>query len=268
MAQTFSEAISWSPAEPGIYEHLVGSDWFQGRGAFGGLAAGAAVRAMEDRVDSTEHRIRALNVQFCGPLVAAPATMSVEVVRRGSSVINAQARIEQEGQAKTTATATFARDRHSASDFEQLAMPEVPPPEEVATAPDSPLFPKFARYYEYKFCFGEIPFSSSDEAAVGGWCRLRDSDESVDAAHAAALLDLWPPAVLTRADSPTAAATISWQVLFHDPLPLADAGADDFYLVAATTSQTLGGYAEERADLWSADGRRVAQGMQLVAIFG
>ena len=263
----FSEIVDWPKTESGVYEGVVDDDWFQGRGAFGGVVGAAALRAMEDVVDSERHRVRSLNVQFCGPLVAAPATMHVEVVRRGSSVINIAARIEQGDEVKTTVSGLFARQRDSAIDFDRLDSPDVPSPSEVDTTPYSPLFPSFARYYDYKFCFGEIPYSASDEAAVGGWCRLSDSTEPVDSAQATALLDIWPPAVLTRVDSPTAAATISWQVAFHEPLPLNGASADDFYLVTATSEQAVGGYASERSELWSEDGRRIAEALQLIAVF-
>lgn len=268
MSDAFSEVITWSKTEPGVYEHQVESKWLQGRGAFGGLVAGAAIRAMTDVIDSSDHRIRSLNVEFCAPVVAQSAVMTAQVVRQGNSVINAGARIQQDDETKATASATFCRHRDSKADFDQSTAPDVPPPEEVSTAPESPLFPKFASHYEYKFCVGEIPYSGADEAAVGGWCRLRDAEKPADAADAAALIDLWPPAILSTVSKPTPAATISWQVLFHHPLPLANAAADDFYLVAATSSQTVGGFAEERADLFGPDGRRIAQAQQLVAVFG
>ncbi len=268
MTQTFRDVISWSQVGDGLYEGSVDDSWFQGRGAFGGVAAGAIIRAMDDVVDSDKHRIRALNTQFCAPLIAEPARLSVEIVRRGSSVIYADARIRQNGEVKTAATATFGRDRDSVVEFDATDAPDVASPENVDPAPDSPLFPKFSRYYEYRFCHGAIPYSASDDASVGGWCRLEDAEGPVDTAQAAALLDIWPPAVLTTVGEPMAAATISWQLLFETPLPLPGAKADDFHLVTSSTTRAGDGYAEQQSSLWTEDGHRLGRSQQLVAIFG
>ncbi len=268
VTQTFQEAISWSPVEPGTYRSSIDETWFQGRGAFGGVLAGAIIRAMTDVIDSPRHRLRALNTQFCAPVDTEPARLDVEIVRRGSSVINTRARITQDGAPRTTASATFGADRDSEADFQRTSAPDVPLPQEVEPAPESPLFPDFSQYYEYRFCVGNIPYSGSDEATVGGWCRLRDADRPVDTIQAAALLDIWPPAILSTMSGPTAAATVFWQLVFDAVLPLDDAAADDFVLVDSSSDQATGGYAEQRSSLWSHDGRRLAQSQQLVAIFG
>lgn len=268
MPQTFAEAIDWAETDAGTRRQTIDSEWFQGPGAFGGLLAGSVLRAVQDTVDSDEYRIGSLNLEFLAPVDDRPAEMSIEVLRRGSSVVNLQARIEQDSEVVTTATATLCRDRDSAIELDDPSPPEVPEPDELESAPDNPLFPNFAQHFEHRFGVGSPPFTGSDEAVVGGWGRLKEAGEPADAAHIAALIDIWPPAVLSTVSQPVGAATISWQIVFDGPLPVDGAGADDFYLVAAETRRASGGYAEERARLFDRDGRRLAEALQLVTVFG
>lgn len=194
--------------------------------------------------------------------------MTVEITRRGSSVIAARATIAQDGQIKTTAAALFAKPRDDRWDFDHSEAPQVPGPDEVNTVPWNPLFPRFAVHYDYKFCVGQIPFSGHEDGHVGGWCRLKESAVPADAGQIAALLDIWPPAMLTRVESPTAAATISWQLIFHRALPLINAEPDDYYLVDARSTHTSAGYASAQASLFTEEGLLLAESMQLVTIFG
>lgn len=268
MSQTFSDVVDWTPVEANTREQVIESDWFQGPGAFGGVIAGAVVRAVEDVVDSENHDVRSLNLEFLAPVDERPARMKTDVVRRGSSVVNVEARIEQRGEVAATATATLCRRRESSIEVDCAEAPEVPAPDELEPAPDNPLFPSFAQHYEHRFAVGSVPFTGSDKAAVGGWGRLKEADEPADAAHIAALLDIWPPAVLSTVSEPMGAATISWQIVFDRPLPVTDAGPEDFYLVAAETQRASAGYAEEEARLFDRRGRRLARALQLVTVFG
>ncbi|RAL25122.1 hypothetical protein DL240_02600 [Lujinxingia litoralis] len=268
MTQSYSDAIALRRDDQGVFHGQIDKSWYQGRGAFGGVSGAAMVRAMERTLERPEYPLRALAINFCAPVTEAPFEVHVEVVRQGSSVICAQSTIMQEGQARMVAIGTFARKRTSASDFEIVAMPQVPPAAEVPSAPESPLFPKFAQYYEYKFCHGAFPYSGDEEAALGGWCRLKDAPGPLDAAQLVGLLDMWPPAVITRMTQPAPAATVSWQVVINEHLPLEGAQADDFYLVTARSERAVGGFSEERAAVYSADGRCLGQALQLVAIFG
>ncbi len=264
----FDALIGWEEVEEGVFEGSFPEEWYQGRGAFGGVVVAAMIRGLEAVVNDESKRLRSMQVQFCGPLVAEKARLEVEIQRRGSSVINASAKIVQKGEVKTTALALYGGMRNSAIDFEAREMPDVPPPEEVDPAPESPLFPKFSRHYEYRFCNGAIPYTGSEEATGGGWCRPIGDTKAADEARVAALLDAWAPAILARATAPTPAATISWNIHLYRPLPLEDADADDFYLIASESQIAVNGYADEQTQLWSEEGELIAEGSQLVAVFG
>ncbi len=264
----FEALVNWREVGEGTFLGSFPERWYQGRGAFGGVVAATMIRGLDKVVDDESKRLRSMQVQFCGPLVEADARMEVRIQRRGSSVINASVRIMQAGEVKTTALALYGGMRNSSVDFEDVEMPEVPAPEAVEPAPKSPLFPRFASHYEFRFCHGQIPYTGAGEATGGGWCRPIDDDRPADQARAAALLDAWAPAVLARASTPTPAATISWNLHFYRPLPLEGATAEDFYLIACESGIATDGYADERTQLWSEDGQLIAEGHQLVAVFG
>lgn len=266
--QSFYEAMKLEGGEGGIFRGELDESWYQGRAGFGGVVAAAMIRAMMAKLEAPGFELRALGMTFCAPVLAAPFEIRVETVRRGSSVINLLAKVVQSEEVKTIGTGTFGRTRESNADFAKEEMPAAPTPKEAATVPHNPLFPKFAQHFEYKFCFGEIPYSGGENATVGGWCRVKDFQEPLDYAHAAALLDIWPPAIYSRLNMPCPSATISWQVVFNETLPLEGAKKSDFLLVTLETEKCTGGFAEERATLWSEDGRCLARALQSVAIFG
>lgn len=267
MTQTFEDAVDWSSTGPQTREQTLESEWFQGPGAFGGIVAASVVRAFDADLDADDYRIRSLNLEFLAPVDGRPAELTVDVLRRGRSVVNAEARIEQDGELAVTARAALCRDRDSGVVVDEVEPPNVSDPDELEAAPHNPLFPNFARHYEHRFCIGSAPFSGAGEAVVGGWGRLKGADQPADAAHVVALIDIWPPAVLSTVSEPMGAATISWQIVFDEPLPVDDAGPDDFYLGAVETRRASAGYASERARLYDRNGRRLAEALQWLTIF-
>jgi hypothetical protein len=84
-----------------------------------------------------------------------------------------------------------------------------------------------------------------------------------DAPMMACLLDAWPPAVFPRSTKRIVAPTIDLTMHFRVPLPLPGAGPEDFYLGRFTSTLGREGYFEEDGEIWSPDGRLIAQSRQL-----
>src|SRR5690606_15651576 len=87
--------------------------WQQGRGAFGGLALGIAVRAMEaSGASSSDARpMRALTGELPGPLVVGPVDVRVTTLRRGSGLSTLEAHLLQDGEVKARASGLFGARR-------------------------------------------------------------------------------------------------------------------------------------------------------------
>lgn len=261
----FVTATTWSPLGEGRYRGDVRPEWFQGRGAYGGVLGGALLRSMMRELNEPAREPRSLTVHFCAPVGEGEAVLTVRVERAGRQVSHLSARLEQGGQVACLASATFALSRETSLVYSEARPPKVPPPAEVRTTP-SELLPVFGRQFEYRWCVGAAPYSGAAEARVGGWIRPR-VPTPLDAPLVVALMDAFPPAAFTRVEGFCNGATMDYTVQFHTPLPLAGAAPDAFYLRTGESRWAAEGYADDQAELWSEDGRLVARFRQLAAVF-
>ena len=174
------------------------------------------------------------------------------------------ARMLQDGRPVALALGAFSRARPG---FEliELQMPDVPPPgrcQEVERR-----IPIHDRY-ELHWAFGDPPFSGGQRAQSGGWIRLREP-RVADAALVAAYADSFPPSVFaTFADNEQVRGmpTVDLTVHFRAPLPLADAASDEFCLAVFRSRYAREGFVEEDGEVWSRDGRLLAQSRQLAVM--
>ena len=267
----FASAIELNTVKSGTYRAQVDSSWFQGRGAYGGVVSALLLRACEQVVaddGGVGRRPRSLTVHFCAPLKQDEAVIEVAIDRKGAWVTHLSGRLRQGGDNVATLTATFASPRppEARLHFNDVVMPQAPAPAILEAIPaDLPGIPQMTRHFEYRLAVGEVPYAGGEKAFLGSWLRLREP-LVVDYAAAAAFLDALPPAVLCRVDGMRAAASVDWTVHFLDELPAAGVAADAFWLVTAQTQVASDGYAEEVDQLFSPDGRLVAQARQLIAI--
>lgn len=231
--------------------------WEQGKGAYGGLVAGAAILAAEQVVADPERPLRALTAALMAPARAVPTVLEVTELRRGSSVTVAAVALRQGAELVAHAVATFGRTRDDAG-WTTLAPPALP-----ADAPVLPIgppqAPAFTRHFELRPATG-LPFAGRVEE-VTGWVRPRAPGGARGAAYLAACVDVfWPVALVAeRAPRPMATLTFTLQVadLVVDDQPLA-------YRARALAAG--GGYVPELRELWSADGRLLAVNPQTFAL--
>jgi len=240
--------------------------WFQGRGAFGGLLAGLLLTAMEEEVADAARVPRSLTVHFAGPAQAGPYTIATDIMRKGSRVTHATARLSSRGELSTFASASFCADRPSDIRYATSKMPDVAPPEDLRPFPrDLPGVPIFLRHLDVRFCGETLPFTGASDPRIAAWVRLLDP-LPVDAAVAALLVDSLPPAISAMFSDRRPVASVDFRVDFFDRLPRSK--PDAFHLVSIASRWAGDGYTEELRDLWSQDGILLAQCRQILAILG
>jgi acyl-CoA thioesterase len=261
----FVTATTWNALGEGRYQGHIRSEWFQGRGAFGGMLGGALLRSMMRELNDPARAPRSLTVHFCAPVTEGEASLAVRTERAGRQVTHLSARLEQAGQVACLASATFATSRETPLVYTDARPPRVPPPDDVPSTP-SELLPTFAAHFEYRWCLGAVPFSGAAEARVGGWIRPR-VPAPLDAPLVVGLLDAFPPASLARVEGFCNGATMDFTAHFYTPLPLAHAAPDAFYLRTGHSRHAAHGYADDLAELWSQDGQLLAQLRQMAAVF-
>ncbi|PTL77108.1 acyl-CoA thioesterase II [Vitiosangium sp. GDMCC 1.1324] len=261
----FVTATTWSPLGEGRYLSHIRPEWFQGRGAFGGMLGGSLLRSMMRELNEPARAPRSLTVHFCAPVTEGEATLSVRLERAGRQVTHLSARVEQAGQVACLASATFALSRDTPLVYTDAKPPRAPPPSDVRPM-SSEMLPTFAAHFDYRWCVGAVPFSGAKEARLGGWIRPR-VPTPLDAPLVVGLLDSYPPAALTRVEGFCNGATVDYTAHFYAPLPLASASPEAFYLRTGLSRHAAEGYADDLAELWSEDGQLIAQLRQVAAVF-
>ncbi len=227
-------------------------DWYQGRASFGGLTAGAMVRALCGLVDRP---LQSVTISLTAP-ARGEARVEAGITRVGRTLTHAWARIEGLGEAR----AVLGEPREHPVAWQRLEMPAVPPPEAVeATDMEERGGPAFTRHFEYRYV-GPVPMSGG-VPSTAVWMRPRPAMVP-DAAMVVALLDAGPPPVLVPLTAPRMLSTVELRVRLH-LLPT----DNDFLLLTARTDTVGAGWADEVAHLWARDGQLIAECQQLIAIF-
>jgi acyl-CoA thioesterase len=238
--------------------------WWVERGPNGGYVAAVVLRAIQAAA-ALERAPRSLAIQFPRAPVAGPVEISVRTEREGRAVTFLSARMEQDGKLQATALAVLADDL-DASGFAELQMPSVEPPAELYSPDPEQVsgMPTMFQNYSVRPALGDEAFSGGAPYS-GVWMRTREP-RLLDAPLAAAILDAWFPAPFIRLDGPVPAPTIDYTVHFRAPLPEPDASAGDPYLAIFRSGLARGGFVEEDGELWSQDGKLLAQSRQLALL--
>lgn len=257
----FAADTAVAPLGGGRYGVRVDEGWWIHRGPNGGYLAAIVLRAIRVEVGDDDRATRSLTLHYLRPPVEGPAEVEVTVERSGRSLSTVSARMVQDGHLIVVALAALATDRPDAVDFDDTVMPDVAPPDQCPLLPppaDPLLAIPMRERYEQRLAIGGPLFGESPAALTGGWVRLADG-EPTDELVVAALTDAWPPAVFTRAVARMAVPTVDLTIHFRHPVT--DAAA--WCLAVFRTQVSTRGYLEEDGEIWSEDGRLLAQSRQL-----
>jgi len=250
--------------EKGLRTGSIDPSWYQGRGAFGGLVGGLLLTAMRDEVADESRTPRSATFHFAGPATEGPISIATSIMRRGSRVTHVTARLLKGEEVTTFASASFCAARAEELAYQTSTMPEIDPPEALRTFPaDFPGVPTFFHNFEVRFGGPTLPFSGSKDARVQAWVKPK-APLALDAPAAVLLIDALPPAISATFTARRPVASVDFRVDFFERLegrPL-----DDFHLVAIASKWAGNGYTEELRELWTRDGRVLAQCRQLLAL--
>lgn len=254
----FEAATAVTPLGGDRWAGTVSADWFAVRGPNGGYLAAIVLRAMAAAVDDPPRHPRSLTLHYTRPPVAGDLELAVTVERVGRRLSTVTARAEQGGKLCILATGAFSQDFDPGAEYAEHA-PSVPHHEAIEPVPDSAKLVPIAQRFDVRPALGEEPFSEGDEALTGGWIAFRDGDPPLDACALAMLSDAWIPSPFVRAAAPFAAPTIDLTIHFRAP----DVIAEWPVLARFRSRFAHAGFFEEDGELWSADGRLLAQSRQL-----
>jgi acyl-CoA thioesterase len=259
----FATDTAVCPAGPGRYTASIDRGWWIERGPNGGYLAAIVLRAVLAEVADPARRPRTLTLHYLRPPGEGPCEMTVTVERVGRGLTTVSAQLVQDGRTCILALAALGLDGTGPEIHDHPAPAVEAPgnlPPRAAPPPGAPDVP-FRHHFDLRPALGSLPFTRSASAETGGWIRTSDADP-IDDVLLAALTDAWPPAIFARFTEPAGVPTVELTVHFRGAPPK----TPDWCLVRFRTLEVVDGYLEETGEIWSADGRLLAESRQLAVV--
>lgn len=269
---TFERDTQIETVAPGHHRARLGDGWWIGPGPNGGYMAAVLVRAIAAATNDPARAPRSLTVHYVRRPERGVADVHTTIERAGRSLSTVSARLVQDGRVIAVAVAALSEPRRVERSIvlPPTRMPEVIPiarAEPWRAAAGSPAA-GFHDRFEMRWAIPEMPWSGAQRALAAAWVRLAEP-RTIDAGVVALYADALPPAVFSVArawEDVGPVPTVELTVHFRAPLPLAGVAADDFLLCRFATCTLSEGFLEEDGEIWTADGRLVAQSRQLAIL--
>jgi len=253
----------------------VPAGWAQGRGAWGGLGVGMAVRTAEsadhllpqggEGSDSPGRIVREVSVDMLGPVPVGASPVRATPLRVGSGTSAWHVVVGEEPDVLVSANVVLGRarggDQPTMVDA-RLTPPVSPPWSEVPAVPLAPpLAPDFTERLEFR-CLTGLPYQGRVEDVVC-WVRMPEP-EPVDSALALGLVDALWPATLVTLSEPRPMATLTFAAsLLIDPATI---DPTEPLLHRGRLVSRREGYATETRELWTPDGRLAVFNTQVMVV--
>lgn len=259
---TFDEVLA---SVDGKGNALLPEGWGQGRALFGGLVGAVLFDHLEKSV-AAGRVLRSFSLSFVAPAAPGPLSLSSEVFREGKSVMQAMVTARQDGQVVAAMLVSLGAGRESSVSVAAPLMPAMPAPEASLVLPNiKGITPDFLSHFDIRYAEGKPPYCGSDEANFTGYMGFREAPAHMSTAALIALVDTWPPSVLSMLKTPAPASSLTWTMeLLDDP---ASRPADTLWRYQVHTDQCSDGYGQSRATIWDAEGRAVALSRQTFTVF-
>ncbi len=263
-ASAFDRATAVAAVGDGAFRACCSPDWSAPRGPNGGYLAAIVMRAMEAELADPSRPARSLTLHYLRPPADGELRIDVTIERSGRRLSSLGARVTQDARLCVLALAAFSESFDPADAF-AAQMPVVAPWASIEPFSPLPGMPRIAQRIEMRPALGAPPFSGADEALTGGWMRLHEP-RALDAAALALYADAWLPALFARLAGPLGVPTIDLTIHFRDPRAAAAADPAAPVLGVFRSAHAADGLIEEDGELWSPDGRLLAQSRQLALV--
>lgn len=247
--------------DDGAWVAVVKPEWSGPPGPNGGYVAALMLRAIRAEVDDESLHPRSLSIHYLRPPQDGEIAIEVTIERAGRTATACSTRLLQDARVMCIALCTLSRELEPAASWSTPA-PQVPRAEEIEPLDPSFLPPRIFQQLEMRMTFGNVPFTSSDEALAGGWVRAK-CPSPLEPELIAMYADAWWPASFPLLDHVVPAPTLDLTIHFRAAPP-----PGEHQHVLARFSSTTGaeGFFEEDGMLWSEDGVLLAQSRQLALV--
>lgn len=254
-------------AGPDVLSGVTSDAYWNFAGPFGGYTAALLMRAVMDDARRLGPPV-AQTVNYCAPIVKGPFEITVTLQRSGKATQHWSLELRQGGSVAATASIICANRRETFA-HAVAAMPSVPPPEAVPAMAAPSRLPWLASY-DFRFIeggprFGEPAMAAGDLGGSRTMLWLKDRpDRALDYVSLAALCDCFILRLIQMRGTMVPMSTVSMTSYFHAlPDDLARQGTAHL-LGVADAKNFAANFHDQSMDLWGADGRLIASGVQTV----
>jgi acyl-CoA thioesterase len=243
-------ALTESGAD-GLWSIDLPDNWSQGRTAYGGLTAALGLASARLLVDALPP-LRTAQIAFVGPL-GGRISFRPSLLRRGRSAAFVRVDAMEDGMIGAAMTFVFADERQS-------EVASTPPLETIGTGDsfEIPAQVLFGQNFDFWFVEG-VP------NPVDRLVRIKQQSAVEPEVEMLAIGDLLPPPALFLFPQFVPLSSMTWQI---DLVSRARRSADRRWRLKGEGETLEHGLATQHMTMWDGDGRLVAKGRQLVALFG
>lgn len=260
---TFSAATSVTGRGDGSYAAEIEPGWDIFGVTNGGLLLALAGRAM---TEESGRQLVSVTGRFVNPVSSGPVEIGIETLKEGFSLTTLRGMMSTGDRPLVTFSGSLsgtATARASAV-MTHGEPPPLPPPEEcprLLPAGDAPLPPPFAGKVECRLHPDDTTLGQDRPGPpqVRGWFRLTDG-ELLDPLGLVLASDGFPPAIFFST------LPIGWTPTVDLTVHIRDPGPYEWVSCRFTTRFVDGGWLEEDGEMWSQEGRLVAQSRQLALV--
>ena len=260
------ESLALEARGPNLWHSSSSPLYWNAIGPFGGWIGAMLLHAVLCEPEARGDPV-ALQAQFIGPLRQAPFTVRTACIRQNRTTAFWRSEILQtrdDGRAEAVcahASVTLSdwRDTFTLAD---ARMPVVPPAETLPPPPPRRTrTPAFIARYDYRMVSGPM-LAGADNMSSMLW--LRDTPpRTLDATSISALCDAPFPSLWLRRTEPVMITTLVYNIFFRTSGNGLAAAGNRHLLVESACDVGTAGFYDQNSNLWSEDGRLLAQTQQL-----
>ncbi|MCB9565965.1 MAG: thioesterase family protein [Myxococcales bacterium] len=251
---------------PGEYAVTLTDAWNIGPVPNGGYQVAAACRAALTELGVAD--VLSVSSYFLGASAPGPATLHVEVAKRGRATSLAQVRLVQEARERLRAL-VLAGDLGElrGPELHRRGPPELPPPEAcLRLDPDAPVSPRLMNEIELRLDPATAAFTRGERdpdapLELRAWARFTDG-RPVDALALALLSDVLPPTIFN------ALGITGWVPTLELTTQIRRRPAPGWIRLRVVTHHVSAGHFEEDGELWDSADELVALSRQRAVILG
>ena len=249
------------------YHTVAGKDWSQGRAAYGGYVAAAALRAAI--LEGHDRPLLSAQVNFLAPASTDGFEIDIEALRVGKGTSVVEARIWSDDTLAAKILFTFGLPRGASVAVSQrsddLAQWQKLRDHTADTPAIEGMIPGFIRQFQFRPIRDGVPFSSTTSQDHLIAFKPRFDFDGTWAEYMLLLSDINPPALLMMVGEPCPASTATWMCKLEFPQQAEP--IKDWFYVAIHLDSAENGYGQHNTMIFDAEGQHVASNHQVTTVF-